>query len=85
MKKQMKSEVSNEQAATPKRMKREHLFFLYVHGKGFIHLDKEVGAMPNFTEGELLSFTSRASANYAVEFFKKLNVAEEIKLFTEAM
>ena len=86
MKKQneVKNETKNEQTAIkPKRVRKEHLFFLYTEGKGFIHLDKEVGAVPNFTNGELLYFTSRASANFAREFFINIKVAEEISIFAK--
>ena len=86
MKKQneVKNETKNEQTAIkPKRVRKEHLFFLYAEGNGFIHLDKEVGAVPNFTNGELLYFTSRASANFAREFFLNIKVAEEISIFAK--
>lgn len=86
MKKQneVKNETKNEQMAIkPKRIRRERKFFLYVEGKGFIHLDKEVGAMPNFTDGEILCYTSRASANFAREFFINIKLADKIDLFAK--
>ena len=82
MKKQ-NAETNEQTNAKPKREKKEHMFFLYATGKGFIHLDKEVGAMPNFNDGELLYYTSRASANFAREFFINLKVAEEISIFAK--
>ena len=82
MKKQ--NEVKNEQTSTKqKRVRHERKFFLYVEDKGFIHLDKEVGAMPNFTDGEILCYTSRASANFAREFFINIKVADKIDLFAK--
>ena len=63
-----------------KKERAKRLFFLYVEGKGFIHLDKEVGAMPSFTDGELLSFPTRAGAKYAREFFINLKVADKIDI-----
>ena len=77
MKKQ--NETKNE-TPTQKRVRKEHIFFLYVNGKGFIHLDKEVGAAPSFTDGELLSFPSKASANYAREFFLSMKLADSIDI-----
>jgi hypothetical protein len=66
-----------------KKERRNRLFFLYVEGKGFIHLDKEVGAMPNFTDGELLSFPSKSGAKYAREFFINLKLAEKIDIMAK--
>ena len=66
-----------------RRQKKMTTFFLYVEGRGFIHLDEEVGAMPNFSKGELLSFTSKSSANYAREFFINIKLAEKIDIFAK--
>lgn len=66
-----------------KKERSNRLFFLYVEGKGFIHLDKEVGAMPNFTDGELLSFPSKSGAKYAREFFINLKLAEKIDIMAK--
>jgi len=86
MKKQneTKNETKVEQMTIkPRRMKKSNIFFLYVEGKGFIHLDEEVGAMPNFNDGEILNFPSRASANYAREFFINMKLAEKIDIFAK--
>lgn len=66
-----------------KKERSNRLFFLYVEGKGFIHLDKEVGAMPNFTDGELLSFPSKSGAKYAREFFINLKLADKIDIMAK--
>lgn len=66
-----------------KKERSNRLFFLYVDGKGFIHLDKEVGAMPSFTDGELLSFSTRSSAKFAREFFINLKVADKIDIMAK--
>lgn len=88
MKKQneVKNETNNEQTVTkPKREKKQNLFFLFADGKGFIHLnvEKGVGMVPNFADGELLYYTSRASANFAREFFLKMKAAEKISIFAK--
>lgn len=80
MKKQ--NETKNE-ITKQKRVRKERIFFLYANGKGFIHLDKEVGAIPNFDKGELLSFSSKTSANFAREFFLSMKLAEEISIFAK--
>lgn len=80
MKKQNKND-NMDNMVKKERAKRQ--FFLYVDGKGFIHLDKEVGAMPSFTDGELLSFSTRSSAKFAREFFINLKVAENIDIMAK--
>ena len=80
MKKQNKND-NMDNMVKKERAKRQ--FFLYVDGKGFIHLDKEVGAMPNFTDGELLSFPTKSGAKYAREFFINLKVAENIDIMAK--
>ena len=83
MKKQNKNDNTNAETIMVKKERAKRLFFLYVDGKGFIHLDKEVGAMPNFTDGELLSFPTRAGAKYAREFFINLKVADKIDIMAK--
>ena len=80
MKKQNKNDNMDNMV---KKERAKRLFFLYVEGKGFIHLDKEVGAMPSFTDGELLSFPTRAGAKYAREFFINLKVADKIDIMAK--
>lgn len=80
MKKQNKNDNMDNMV---KKERAKRLFFLYVDGKGFIHLDKEVGAMPSFTDGELLSFPTRAGAKYAREFFINLKVADKIDIMAK--
>lgn len=80
MKKQTKNEAINEQTtAKPKRVKREHMFFLYVEGKGFISAG--VNGMPEVGWKKPTSFSVRSKAAYAAEFFKQIGVADDIKLF----
>ncbi len=81
MKKQMNTKT--EEVKVQKREKKNRKFFLYVDGKGFIHLDKEVGAVPNFDNGEILWYTSRRSALYAREFFISIKLADSIDILTK--
>lgn len=77
MKKQ--NEVKNEQTSTKqKRTKREHLFFLYANGKGFICASMD--GMPTIGGNEPLFYTDRRKANFAIEFFKQMKLAEDIAL-----
>lgn len=78
------NEVKNEVVVEkPKRIRRERKFFLYVEGKGFIRMDKEAGAMPNFKDGELLCYTSRVGAMYAREFFISIHLADNIDIMAK--
>lgn len=81
MKKQMNEKT--EEVKVQKKEKKSRKFFLYVDGKGFIHLDKEVGAVPNFDNGEILWYTSRRSALYAREFFISIKLADSIDILTK--
>lgn len=84
MKKQneVKNEVKNETPAKPKRQRKEHLFFLYATGKGFIRMD-EGDSMPNFENGELMNFPTKSGANFARDFLLNMKVAEEISIFAK--
>ena len=79
MKKKTES-VNNKNIEKTKRTRRHNTFFLYVEGNGFIHLDKEVGAIPSYDKGELLTFPSKSAANYAREFFVNMQFAENIDI-----
>ena len=69
---------------TTKRAKRNHRFFLYAEGKGFIRLDdKDPTGMPNFEKGNLLFFTTRAKAIFARNFFIGVRMAESIDVLTK--
>ena len=81
MKKQMNEKT--EEVKVLKKEKKSRKFFLYVDGKGFIHLDKEVGATPNFDNGEILWYPSRRSALYAREFFISIKLADSIDILTK--
>lgn len=76
-----KMNEANEAKAEKKREKRK--FFLYVEGKGFIHLPKECGAVPSFDKGELLTYSSRSMAMYAREFFISIKLAEQIDILAK--
>ena len=80
MKKQTNEKV---EVKVQKKEKKSRKFFLYVDGKGFIHLNKEVGATPNFDNGEILWYTSRRSALYAREFFISIKLADSIDILTK--
>lgn len=81
MKKQ--NEVKNNEAKVEKtkRAKKERTFFLYVEDKGFIYANDE--GLPVFeAEGnDIIKFNQRKMAMFAVEFFKGIKVAEDIKVF----
>lgn len=86
MKKQ--KETKNEATKTevvekPKRVRRERKFMLYVDGEGLIRIDNEGGAMPNFTTGHIITYTSRAAALFAREFFLSIKLAESIDIVSK--
>jgi len=64
----------------PKRIRRERKFLLYVEGQGLIRIDNEGGAMPNFTTGHIITYTSRSAALFAREFFLSIKLAESIDI-----
>ena len=86
MKKQ--NEKKNEATKTevvekPKRVRKERKFMLYVDGEGLIRIDNEGGAMPNFTTGHIITYTSRAAALFAREFFLSIKLAESIDIVSK--
>lgn len=73
-------EVVNEPVkAKVKRTKKNHTFFLYVDGEGFICAGKN--GMPVVGWEKPVSFSVRSKASYAAEFFKQIGVADDIALF----
>ena len=76
-----KNNTTTEIPQKKERAKRK--FFLYVDGKGFIRLPREVGSLPSFDKGEVLCYTSRASAIYAREFFVGIRLAESIDILSK--
>ena len=64
-----------------RRQKKMTTFFLYVEGRGFIR-GNETG-MPNFDNGELVKFNTRAKARFARDFFITMKVAESIDIFAK--
>lgn len=79
MKKQ--NEKVNEVKVTKERKQRK--FFLYVDGKGFVRLPKEAGSLPNFENGEVLCYTSRAKAIYARDFMLDIKLADSIDILSK--
>ena len=65
--------------AKAKRTKKDHTFFLYVDGKGFICPGEN--GMPVVGWKKPTSFSVRSKAAYAAEFFKQIGVADDITLF----
>lgn len=65
---------------TTKRQKRNHKFFLYADGKGLIVMN---ASEPNFNNGEVLYFESRAKAIFARDFFLKVKLADSIDILTK--
>lgn len=78
MKKQ--NETKNE-ATKQTKQRISKLFFLYVHGKGFIRLDNHIG--PQFEKGELACFTTRLEAKHARNFFVMMHVADNIDIMAK--
>lgn len=82
MKKQNETKTTTKvevPVAKPKRMKKEHIFFLYVPERGFICAGD---GMPTVGGSDPIHFSLRSKAKYAAEFFKTLKIADEIQLFT---
>lgn len=82
MKKQ--NEVKNvnaQMAVKPKRMKKNHIFFLYVEGNGFLRANSD--GYPTLDQTcELLKFTERKQAMFAAKFFKPFVKEGDIAVFT---
>ena len=83
MKKTRTNTTTTTPEAKPKKERAKRKFFLYVDGKGFIRLPREVGSLPSFTDGEILCYSSRASAMYAREFFIGIRLADSIDILAK--
>ena len=70
-----------EPVAKPKRVKKNHTFFLYVPERGFI-CGSDTG-MPVAGWQKPLSYSVRSKATYAAEFFMSLKLADEVALVTQ--
>lgn len=70
-----------EPVAKPKRMKKNHTFFLYVPERGFICGNE--GGIPVVGWQKPLSYTIRSKAMYAAEFFMTMKLADEVALVTQ--
>ena len=81
MKKQNETKTTTKvevPVAKPKRMKKEHIFFLYVPERGFICAGD---GMPTVGGSDPIHFSLRNKAKYAAEFFKQIGVADDIRVF----
>lgn len=65
----------------PKRVKKNHTFFLYVPERGFI-CGNDTG-MPVVGWQKPLSYSIRSKAMYAAEFFMTMKLADEVALVTQ--
>ncbi len=65
--------------AKPKRVKKNHIFFLYVPERGFICAHEN--GLPTAGGDNPLHYSQRSKAIYAIEFFKSIKLADEIQLF----
>lgn len=84
MKKQNETKTTTkveEPVAKPKRMKKNHTFFLYVPERGFICGNE--GGIPIVGWQKPLSYTIRSKAMYAAEFFMTMKLADEVALVTQ--
>lgn len=78
----IKNETKNEQTAIkPKRMKKSHIFFLYVEGNGFLRSNND--GYPTLDQKcELMKFTEKRQALFAAKFFKPFVKEGDIAIFT---
>lgn len=67
--------------AKPKRVKKNHTFFLYVPERGFIGPGDN--GMPVVGSVNPTHFSVRSKAMYAAEFFITLKIADEIAIVTQ--
>jgi hypothetical protein len=84
MKKQNETKTTTkveEPVAKPKRMKKNHTFFLYVPERGFICGNE--GGIPVVGWQKPLSYSIRSKAMYAAEFFMTMKLADEVALVTQ--
>lgn len=75
----MKNTTTTE---TPKRMRKQHKFFLFAEGKGLVKTTTDSG-LPTFDDGEPVCFDTKAQAMFARDFFLKLKVAESIDILAK--
>lgn len=84
MKKQNETKTTTkveEPVAKPKRMKKNHTFFLYVPERGFICGNDN--GIPVVGWQKPLSYSIRSKAMYAAEFFMTMKLADEVALVTQ--
>lgn len=79
--KKMNNKSTEAAEVKVRRQKKMTTFFLYVEGRGFVRSD--ANGMPNFDNGDLVKFNTRAKAKFAREFFITLKVAESIDIFAK--
>jgi hypothetical protein len=84
MKKQNETKTTTKvevPVAKPKRMKKNHTFFLYVPERGFICGNDN--GIPVVGWQKPLSYSIRSKAMYAAEFFMTMKLADEVALVTQ--
>ncbi len=79
MKKQTEKNANTE--VKVRRQKKMTTFFLYNEAHGFLRgSDNE---MPNFDNGEIVKFDSKAKARFARDFFVNMGVADSLDIFAK--
>ena len=76
-----KTKDTNTTTETPKRERTKKKFFLYVDGKGFVRFGSS--STPSFDKGEILCYTSFATAKFAREFFISIQLADSIDILAK--
>lgn len=74
---------NNNMKTTEVKVRKQRKFFLYVDGKGFVRLPREAGSLPNFENGEVLCYTSRAKAMFARDFMLDIKLADSIDILSK--
>ena len=79
MKKQNEAVNIEAKVVKAKKTKRERIFFLYSSGKGFICEGND--GVPVAGWKKPLTYSTRAKAKFAADFFKSMKLAEDIAIF----
>lgn len=74
---------NNNMKTTEVKVRKQRKFFLYVDGKGFVRLPREAGSLPNFENGEVLCYTTRAKAMFARDFMLDIKLADSIDILSK--
>ena len=81
--KQMKKQNEKVNEVKVKKERKQRKFFLYVDGKGFVRLPRDTGSLPNFEDGEILCYTTRAKAIFARDFMQDIKLADSIDILSK--